>query len=602
MIILLIILTLLIIFSFLKKEKFVIEADTIPTDSTNIIPIKIEEQYTWPCTGCDYTIPKFSYNISDSRCLKAVSYSNDINDIISYKINPTSNYESCDSVINTMYSSVFGRYLILANDIKFTINWLSIHNKDTTLLSITNANSYVDNFQYLDPLLNSGNMFSLTSQYIQIDLGSNIEIGFIKIQNNTQIVLSIVKDTGSINNGVLVSNTIIPINNKITIVYTQNNGSGINIDLSRSISFPCTGCLTYSGNLYKGFKYSTDYNCFVPNNYISSSYLTDILNGYVNQTEINNMFSSCSKTKDTRIIKTPMIDVLLIGGGGGGGNITGTGRSIRIVGGFGGAGEVVEILGKIIKPGTRIDLVAGRSGLSITDYYSYYLTSYSYFSVQTNNQKNGSKGENSNITIGTEKIEALGGGSGGAQGYNGTDGGSGGGGGLSFTTIPTLGGKSLSMIKQQDGTNGTSTTIGIGGGSCRSNCSKITDGYTSQFINYLGSIIGVSTNITRTFGRSSSNMLINSVNSNGSYYVASVSSSKMDPTFATSKPGYLGNGGGPTSAEAVAGCVIIRSTVQAVDHNAYMIASDENYFIYGWYGYLSVGQNINNPTIGYIQF
>lgn len=297
--------------------------------------LNLEEEVVYQsCTGClnanGMLKPNFKYNISDVRCLKNITNnyipSNSLDGIVTYKNGPTSEYTSCLTSYNSMYSYVTGRYIRIENNSVLRISHISVHPRETSLPSLSSmtgtfiyTNSLYNNL-YPNTVLDSSNKsFQTTgSGYIIIDLGSNINIGYINIKHdsvadaNTLIgaTLYVLTDSGNVDYGNIVFTINITTNDLNRIIYTQNFTSSTGLKpVTDSFIWPCTGCTGYnSSNLIKNYNYyygnmtgMTGVRCFKPRNYTNVSNLVNAING---DKTIDTYFASCSTITETRYISS----------------------------------------------------------------------------------------------------------------------------------------------------------------------------------------------------------------------------------------------------------------------------------------------------------
>jgi hypothetical protein len=318
-----ILLFLIILLLYIKKDSF-----TIIGDSNNIGQKDISETYVWPCSGClnqfGLLKPKFSYTLSDSRCLKNKSNdytvsSLDVNNIMNYNITPDENkFISCDSIINTLYSTSVGRFILITNSKPFIINYITIKNKQGVNISATFI-TYNDTGIFAESIINSTIKTDITSSYLLIDLRSNVEIGQLilghsSLTNASTLIGSnivILFDYGDFDKGKVVSNITISDIQLNRLIYTQNNDKTNSIiSISKSFNWPCTNCLTKSGLMYRGFKYTDPITnrCFMPNNYTLKTSLDSYLAGNTKSSFAFQYFNSCNSDFDSRFIKIPLAE------------------------------------------------------------------------------------------------------------------------------------------------------------------------------------------------------------------------------------------------------------------------------------------------------
>jgi len=264
----LVIILLLILFFYKKTETFVVNTDSI--NSNTLKPTG--EVYTYPCIGCltnnNKLKPGFSYNITDDRCIKNSSAgyidSNDeILNLQNYNSLPNVNFNSCSTNYNSLYSGINGQYILLyRNDyIKMKFSHISVHERDTTKdplsLNATIYSTFLEkvngNYIYPEIVLNSStDLITFTSGAKQnnvpsvtvITLPSSVNIGYIDIRHSNSsdattlngAILSILNNTGTQtdpSNAVVVFQTTITTNEVNRIIYTYNH---LNTPLPVSLS------------------------------------------------------------------------------------------------------------------------------------------------------------------------------------------------------------------------------------------------------------------------------------------------------------------------------------------------------------------------------
>lgn len=341
---LIIIIVLLIILIHYKK----IEDFTILTDNNPSVIKTIGESYQYPdCIGCLTTTgsklkPNYLYNIIDDRCVKNNNqYNNnsELNALINYTGIPSTNFDSCVSNYNSMYSSVKGNYIIIfrRDNIKMKISHISIHERDINLVPF-NANIFSTDFErkldgtiiYPDSILNSPNS-SITfesgsnSSKIIITLDKNYDIGYINIKhinvsdantlNGAIVAVATIPDSDIVSESAqLVFYSIINDDNLDRIIYTYNhlddlqNGINEKIPIINTWQLPCDICNKPSGELFKYHNYRTIDNirCYKP--------LLDTINKTIFNSDIQDTvsFGSCSQVYDTRYMpaKGAIIQIL----------------------------------------------------------------------------------------------------------------------------------------------------------------------------------------------------------------------------------------------------------------------------------------------------
>ena len=604
------------------KDNIIIPLSNNKNDPiSNYLDILINEQLTYDINnkylttykngGIYYQIPYMIYNFPNGRSIfaKTLIDSSNILDKINLSnavtlFNISYDNTNVDSVSQTNKSYILNpikaRYLRIISapntNMSGVVSSITFYNSNTDIIYnvINPPIIYTVN-------INNINMLSTTSGSngnIFIDIQADTLITFIKIVITsvtifTNSTVELISSTGTRVYSQIISSPSV-INYLITDYNLLNDPNKLNSNYEYPSCLLSNICNTIAPNSYyhvtndgRCFKSisSIDYqsckNCmtelplFTRNNQISS---------------IANNFESCDPNIDTRYLPSPILNILLVGGGGGGGNITGSGRSLQIVGGYGGAAEVVEILNKIIDSGTNIKLTIGKYGHSITDYYSYRLPANSSSDIDG---ISGRSGQESTMTIGNEPtIIALGGGAGGCGGKPGLNGGSGGGAGSGNYVA----GKSLAKQYQQDGKATGAPSFG-GGSALLGTTSDTRDGRTSAFINTIAIARLYSTILTDAYGKplDITSQFITGPYTDGNYYMAAAVGGKGD--------GTIGRGGGPTSNEARGGGVIIQSTTPATSHNAMATGKSGRLFYYAW---SAAGNNLvyktDPPLTGFINF
>lgn len=300
-----IIIFFLIVVIALKKENFNIKTEN-QIDGSNI---NVQETYNWPCNGCTTNTslkPKFKYNLSDNRCaiVAANDYSvsiNKLNDINLYKSEPTNDFTSCSTAINTLYSSSKGNYIIIQNTKPFILNSLIIQDRANNIIDSTNFIAYTKEGYYVESLINKYNVQWPSITYLSIDLMSNTEVGRLLINHGNQI-----NADNFVGSEIFVTNNYRSVSfyKKITdssidkIIYTQNNTKGMNGPNDNGIySWPnCTNCTTYNSKLRKKSSYyaaELNNKCYIPIDYVDSNYLNSSVFNTLSSSDINKYFSTC---------------------------------------------------------------------------------------------------------------------------------------------------------------------------------------------------------------------------------------------------------------------------------------------------------------------
>lgn len=370
--ILIIFIIILIIFllQIKNKDNLVVNVDSsIPSYGYK----NIGEVYNYPScksenklcvtTNTSKLKPEFSYNFDDTiRCVKNNNNKynisdTELNNLYTNYTTPNTSFTSCQTDINTILPYISGRYIrIVGNlNIPIKISNISVYNRNTnsnTSNILSNLGTNVTTFtepvnsvsnvlQYSDNVLNSSSYNTFVtgvSSYIQIDLGQNILISYIKINHNT------IEDANTLNGAYILIlrdyDTIdetaevvfyYQFNNSLLerIIYTHSNSvvpSNINNPMSiiRNYYLPCTGCNSYNGclnnsgcsgttgccsiytdfynNLFKNHKYNymPDNRCFkVKELGTNKNILHDSIDYNIPDIDIERYFASCEPTNST---------------------------------------------------------------------------------------------------------------------------------------------------------------------------------------------------------------------------------------------------------------------------------------------------------------
>jgi hypothetical protein len=329
------------------KESFTVK--TVKSDNNNYK--NVYETYNYPlcvtgmCTTSDAKLkPKFNYNLSNNRCVHNSSQKYDIpkselDNWMYYKSEPNSIFTSCENTVNTIYPYVTGRYirLLRLDSDPMKLKHISVYNINKENLSI-NKMIFVNplftdssgNINYSDMILNSTDM-TFTFQtgspnpYIQIDLGNNMDICYIKISHG-YISGNSALDSHTLGSAYLViyEDNVNDNNDEFgKIKYFKQVGgadidrmiyvydlvptsfpAGINLTMSviNSYTFPCSNCSDINNNLYKNHKYydSNKSRCFKPNSLnINKSILESAMNNTL--TNVSQYFNSCSTGFNTMV-------------------------------------------------------------------------------------------------------------------------------------------------------------------------------------------------------------------------------------------------------------------------------------------------------------
>lgn len=329
-----IIIILIIFISHEKIEEFKVSTNDITQGSSK----DIGERYRYPgCIGCITTDrmlkPKFMYDISDNRCIKnndQYNNTNDLDSLITYDKLPSYDYISCETNLNSMYSSIRGRYIIIfrKDSIKMRINNISVHERDTTkppfnaTIFSTNIEKNPDGtFVYPDSVLNAMESNTLTfesgsnSSRIIISLDKNYDIGYIRIKhsntsdaetlNGAVIAIATIADTDTTSESAsIVFYTILNTIDTDRIIYTYNHLDALQSGIDQSFpivntwEMPCDTCTNSSGTLFKGHYYKNGIRCFKP---LLDTINKTIFNQDIQPSDIVN-FNSCSSVFDTRYV------------------------------------------------------------------------------------------------------------------------------------------------------------------------------------------------------------------------------------------------------------------------------------------------------------
>lgn len=347
MIFVVIVITIILIYVLYKSQTD--HYSVIPSALTVINNKTIGETYPYPaCTNAmcitpDIKLkPYFKYNISNGRCVynsnsNYVIDQSKLDDIVAYIGTPDPSLISCSDVVNTVNSFVSGRYIRLrrVDNTVMKLNHISVYDADNNNISIgkqiftmPSGNSTVNT------ILNSSNTSIVfqtgISAYIQIDLGFNMDVSYVKIKHN------VIADSASLTNAYLmvIEDIITPnpsdkgnivfikklesISAKERVVYTYslvpnpfpadiNLGTPLNMDVFHTFNIPCTNCTDNNSNSFKNYKYTIGTNCYKAKNSIPSSRITDVYNGNMNEADIPIYFKTCDAMN---IIDTTIFDAV----------------------------------------------------------------------------------------------------------------------------------------------------------------------------------------------------------------------------------------------------------------------------------------------------
>lgn len=338
--VIIVIVIILILFINKKTDTFAVNTSDVGGTTKK----DISETYDYStCVGCVTTNnklkPMYKYNISDSRCVKNNTYNymdkTTLDNIQSYTSLPTTELTSCYNNYNSVYSSVNGRYIILfrTDNIKMKFNHISVHERDTTKLPITDITIFTTNLEkvnnayiYPETVLNStiSNTITFTSgsfSYTVLKILSAKDIGYINIKHTSDAdattlngaVLVVLKDPDAVDNitGRVMFYTMINTNDRDRIIYTYNH---LNSPLPEYLSdympiinnwiIPCDNCTSSNGKLFQWHYYSTDpnnnnivYKCYRP---IDNTLTETIFDSVISDNTLTTKFITCSPDFDTR--------------------------------------------------------------------------------------------------------------------------------------------------------------------------------------------------------------------------------------------------------------------------------------------------------------
>lgn len=314
--------------------------------------IGMMETFTWDCTSNDCigpagrTKPKFKYNFSDGRCL--VSKNNGLDGILPKILNYDStistndiltHFDSCNANYLTQFSSINGRYIRIKRTDSvpgpINISNIVVKNKSGTVMTTPTMKTFAKplktlsdgTYSYskylLDTTLNTSTITdsvvdsspldtSLDLGYVQIDLGSDMEIGLIEIshidttaaQTLNASELIIISSSGS----VVYRQNIPPVTGTQRSIRIQSMSitPGYTFNNSEIFTYPgcnAKGCITEDENLIKDFRYKlSDDRCFKAKDDVTAYSILDRAVSKDTSLNINTYFASCRQDVDTRYI------------------------------------------------------------------------------------------------------------------------------------------------------------------------------------------------------------------------------------------------------------------------------------------------------------
>lgn len=150
-----------------------------------------------------YHIPNQIYKTVDNRCLKAIGYQNTsscLNTVNTlYGTDMDSCFSSCLPTVDTRYSTLTGRFIRLVHNIPGNVLQVSTLQAYETASSnvypivTKHCQPYSNTYSTRSDVLNtSQNVYSESTGYIQIDLGTDYAIGYLKIKLNTAAVVKVI--------------------------------------------------------------------------------------------------------------------------------------------------------------------------------------------------------------------------------------------------------------------------------------------------------------------------------------------------------------------------------------------------------------------------
>lgn len=314
-----------------RRESFTINTDISATGATKAI----DENYTYSgCTGClrysdNKLKPKFSYNISDNRCVKnaTVNYLDESSitnlNIYSDPV-PNINLSTCEANYNSMYSSVNGRYIYIYHPLSTVIQFIhiSVHARDTTVPALSNSISQIFAvdlapvnaiYTFPEDTLSSGNstVFRQPS-FMVISLQTNTDIGYINIKHTDSTEASTMDGAKLLvlrdeplrtSDARIVFSTTLRGSNINRIIYTYNYFDRTSTPdqykpIINTWMLPCTNCQSKNGNLFKNHQYKmADLRCFKPK---TDSVSASIFNSTITQAVMDASFETCDNGLDSR--------------------------------------------------------------------------------------------------------------------------------------------------------------------------------------------------------------------------------------------------------------------------------------------------------------
>lgn len=340
MILVVAIVLLIIIVYITNKDTYVIR----PYTSSDANIKDIGETYDYlNCLGClsnnNKLIPKFKYNISDNRCFfnNTNNYiDNSLPELTNYNYNSLQNFESCTANYNSLYSSIYGQYIMIfrTDAIKMKMTHISIHERDVNLNPLiadvyaTNLEKIAGEIIFPERILNSLND-NITFEsgnnmaYILISLRQPTNIGYINIKHaNTTDAATlngsnvVIMNTTTDEAATVVFYTMITTIHTDRIVYTYNylntmpNYQTLPNYISSNVFriynkwiLPCDNCTNSNNDLLMNHYYKLpDSRCYRPKtlNIKKTVIETDMSNDI-----INTNFNSCDNKYDTRF-KPPL--------------------------------------------------------------------------------------------------------------------------------------------------------------------------------------------------------------------------------------------------------------------------------------------------------
>lgn len=343
-IIVIIVIVICILYTY-NKESY-----TVTTDNRTGPNKDIGETYDYPlCNSNNYMCltptnflkPDFKYNIFGDRCIHNTSTIYDIpktrlDGVVDYTLNPSvePKFSSCRADTNTMLSTTIGRYIRLMHPTgPLKLSHISVYDSNNNL--ITNSTIYtnilytVPTLNHPDSILNSvGNVTFQTGvgsyPYIQIDLGVNKQINEVIIKHlnttdaltlNGSMLIVLAEDASDLTNEIAIVKylkinqvtqanalTVNRFNVMALVPATYPTNTSSNMNITKTLTMPCTGCANTNNIIYQYYKYNFDDRCYKNKQFNTTKQLLEsAITGTISSSDLTTYFKSCSELRDTTI-------------------------------------------------------------------------------------------------------------------------------------------------------------------------------------------------------------------------------------------------------------------------------------------------------------